>query len=58
MPLFGRVHEYKKYDQWSEKESVNSEWNEVNSTEEQMRPPKGHKWNHELAQADRQTQRL
>ena len=42
MPFFDRVHESKEYEHLEWKESVNSEWNEVNSTEEQMRPPKGH----------------
>ena len=39
MPLFGRAHECKEYEHWNETESVNSEWNEVNSTEEPRRPP-------------------
>ena len=42
MPLFGRVHECKEIWTLEWKKSVNSEWNEVNSTEEKERPLKVH----------------
>ena len=49
MPLFSRVYKCKEYESLEWKESVNNEWNEVNSTEEPRRPPIGTLVWHELA---------